>query len=293
MNIAVIGANGQLGHDVVKAFNAFGDTVHPLTHNDIEISNFDSVSDVLRAVRPDVVVNTAAMHHVEKCEADPARAFAANALGARHLSLAAAELGALLVHISTDYVFDGAKKKPYVEQDAPRPLNAYGNSKLAGEYFVRSLAPRHFVLRTSAIYGMQPCRAKGGLNFIELMLKLAKERGGVRVVDTEFVTPTPTVDLAAQVVKLSRSDAYGLYHATAEGECSWYEFAREIFRLTNTTTKLEVAGPNEFPAKIPRPTYSVLENDGLKRNNLNVFRPWQTGLQEYLATRELSFARPA
>jgi dTDP-4-dehydrorhamnose reductase len=161
-------------------------------------------------------------------------------------------------------------------------LSVYGNTKLAGEYFVRSTLDRHFLLRTSAIYGKSPCRAKSGLNFIQLMLKLAKERGEVRVVDSEFVTPTPTPDLARQMVALSRSESYGLYHATAEGACSWFEFAREIFTLTNTKVNLKVAGPDEFPAKVPRPKYSVLENHELKRLGLNTFRPWQEGLQDYL-----------
>jgi dTDP-4-dehydrorhamnose reductase len=292
MKIAVVGADGQLGSDVVRAFATNGDVVRPLTHADIELSAVDSVFGAVRKHEPDVIVNTAAMHHVEKCEADAERAFAVNTMGARHLALAAAEVGAVLMHMSTDYVFDGAKGSPYVEQDAPRPLNVYGNSKLAGEHFVRSTVDRHFVLRTSAIYGTHPCRAKGGLNFVELMLKLARERPSVRVVDSEVVSPTPTVDIAKQLVALSRSDAYGLYHATAEGSCSWYRFAREIFDLTDAGAALEIAGPHEFPSKVPRPTYSVLENDGLKKKCLNVFRPWQDGLREYLTRRSGALSRP-
>ena len=283
MKIAVIGADGQLGTDVVGAFSANGDDVSGLTHADIELSEKDSVLNRLTALQPKIVVNTAAMHHVDKCEQEPAKAWAVNGLGARNLALAAKEVRATLMHVSTDYVFDGEKRSPYEESDAPRPLNSYGNSKLSGEYFVRSTVPEHFVLRTSAIYGKSPCRAKGGLNFVELMLKLARERGKVRVVDSEFVTPTRTMEIAQQIVALSRSDAYGLYHATAEGSCSWYAFAGEIFRLTNTQVTLEVAGPNEFPAKVPRPLYSVLENRGLKSRGLNVFKPWQDGLREYLA----------
>ena len=209
-----------------------------------------------------------------------------NGLGAKNLALAAKEIGAKLMHVSTDYVFDGEKRNPYEESDAPRPLNAYGNSKLSGEYFVRSTAPQHFVLRTSAIYGKRPCRAKGGLNFIELMLKLARERGEVKVVDDEFVSPTPTPEIARQMVALSRSDAYGLYHATAEGSCSWYAFAKEIFALTNTKVNLLIAGPNEFPIKVPRPKYSVLENAALKKQGLNVFQPWQQGLRAYFSPVE-------
>jgi dTDP-4-dehydrorhamnose reductase len=284
MKIAVIGGNGQLGTDVADAFVGNGDEVSSLTHSDIELSNMESVSTRLQELRPQVVVNTAAMHHVENCERDPQKAFEVNGLGARNLSLAARDIEATLMHISTDYVFDGAKQSPYEESDAPNPLNVYGNTKLSGEYFVRSTAPKHFVLRTSAIYGKSPCRAKGGLNFVELMLKLARERGRVRVVDSEFVTPTRTTEIARQIVALSRSDSYGLYHATAEGACSWHEFAQEIFRLTNTKVSLEVAGPNEFPAKVPRPTYSVLENRALKSRGLNVFKPWQDGLRKYISS---------
>jgi dTDP-4-dehydrorhamnose reductase len=283
MKIAVIGADGQLGVDVVNAFVRHGDEVRSLTHADIELSNIDSVSNRLKELHPGVVVNTAAMHHVENCEREPQKAFAVNGLGARNLALVSREIDATLVHLSTDYVFDGAKQSPYEESDLARPLNVYGNTKLSGEHFVRGMWDKHFVLRTSAIYGKSPCRAKGGLNFVELMLKLARERGKVRVVDSEFVTPTRTTEIAQQIVALSRCDAYGLYHATAEGSCSWHAFAGEIFRLTNTQVALEVAGPNEFPAKVPRPVYSVLENRGLKSRGLNIFRPWQDGLREYLA----------
>jgi dTDP-4-dehydrorhamnose reductase len=282
MKVAVLGSNGQLGTDVVRAFADNGDEVFALTHADVEIANRESVSSKLHELQPDIVVNTAAMHHVENCESEPDKAFAINALGARNLALVARDIGSVLMHVSTDYVFDGSKGSPYDEGDPPRPLSVYGNTKLAGEYFVRSIAGKHFVLRTSAIYGKSPCRAKGGLNFIQLMLKLAKERGEVRVVDSEFVTPTATPELARQMVVLSRCEAYGLYHATAEGGCSWFEFAREILALTNTQVSLKVAGPNEFPAKVPRPKYSVLENRGLKLLGLNTFRAWQDGLRDYL-----------
>jgi dTDP-4-dehydrorhamnose reductase len=285
MNVVVIGANGQLGSDLVTAFTDHGDTVHGLSHGDIEISDHNSVSHVLEGLQPQLVVNTAAMHHVENCEQAPEKAFAVNAVGARNLARASRSLGAVLMHVSTDYVFDGSKGTPYVEGDNPLPLNAYGITKLAGEHFVRDTTEKHFVVRTSGLYGKSPCRAKGGLNFIELMLKLARERGEVRVVDSEFVTPTSTAELAQQLVGLSGSNHYGLYHATAEGSCSWYEFAREIFALTDTKVKLHAAGPNEFPAKVPRPKYSVLENRALKSHNLNAFKPWQDGLQKYLDQR--------
>jgi dTDP-4-dehydrorhamnose reductase len=282
MKVAVIGANGQLGSDVGSAFSAAGDSVQNLTHADLELAEMESVSRALRELRPDLIVNTAAMHNVDKCEQDPAKAYAVNGIGCRNLALIANEFAALLVHVSTDYVFDGSKRTPYEEADAPLPLDVYGNTKLAGEYYVRSIAKRHQVLRTSGIYGKQPCRAKGGLNFVEIMLKLAREKGKVRVVDDEFVSPTFTAEIAEQIVALSRSDLNGLFHGTAEGSCSWFEFAREIFALTGTKVILEAAAPGEFPAKVPRPKYSVLENRLLKSHGLNRFRPWQDGLRRYL-----------
>jgi dTDP-4-dehydrorhamnose reductase len=222
------------------------------------------------------------MHNVETCELEPERAYAVNSLGARHLAMMTRDLGAVLLHVSTDYVFDGHKESPYVEEDAPLPLNVYGNTKLAGEHFVRSINEKHFVLRTSALYGQNPCRAKGGRNFVDLMLKLGRERGHVRVVDSEIVSPTSTQELAQQIAALSQSNAFGLYHTTAEGSCSWHEFACEIFAAANMKVRCEVAGDDEFPAKVPRPIYSVLENAGLKRLGLNRFRHWREGLQAYL-----------
>jgi dTDP-4-dehydrorhamnose reductase len=296
MNVAVIGANGQLGSDVVNAFAENHDSVSSLTHADIEVSKFDAVKACLEKCSPAIVVNTAAMHHVDNCEREPENAYAVNAIGVRNLAAITCALGATLIHVSTDYVFDGRKDKPYIEEDVPFPLQVYGNSKLAGEFYARTLNPKHFVLRTSALYGRHPCRAKSGQNFVDLMLQLARTRGRVRVVNDEFVSPTPTADLARQVLALSRCDDYGLFHATSEESCSWYEFAREIFSLAEVEVKLEVAAPGEFPSKAPRPHYSVLENHALKRIGLNVFASWQTGLRHYLfdagALSQLGLGKP-
>jgi len=286
VKVVVIGGNGQLGHDVTRAFAEEGHAVTSLTHREVEVSSLESVRESLNQLKPELVVNTSAFHHVEKCEAEPGLAFAVNAIGARNLAQVTKDAGAALLHVSTDYVFDGRKNSPYVEEDMPVPLNVYGNTKLSGEFFVRCTNPRHFIVRTSAIYGVNPCRAKGGLNFIELMLKLSQERKELRVVDDEFVTPTPTAQIARQMVALSRSSDYGLYHATAEGSCSWFAFAAAIFELTGTRIALEPARPEEFPAKVPRPKYSVLENRALKDKGLNIFTHWKEGLETYLAQRE-------
>ena len=281
MRVAVVGGNGQLGHDVCGAFRQVGNDVVCLTHNDIEVASIDSVSGGLGAIRPALVVNASAMHQVEQCESRPEDAFSINAIGCRNLAAVCSDLGSDLLHVSTDYVFDGTKKAAYVESDLPHPLNAYGTTKLAGEYFISAMTDRYFILRTSALYGHHPCRGKGGLNFVELMIKLGRERDRVRVVDSEIVTPTSTAELAVQMVALTRSGAFGLYHATAEGSCSWYQFAAEIFALSGAKARLEVAEPTEFPAKVPRPAYSVLENERLKREKLNTFAEWPNGLRQY------------
>ncbi|HEV3036622.1 MAG TPA: dTDP-4-dehydrorhamnose reductase [Candidatus Angelobacter sp.] len=289
MKVAILGANGQLGADVTSAFLAEGDEVVGLTHEDVEVSSLESVKKSLEAIRPQVVINTAAFHNVERCEGEPLPAFTVNAMGARNVAQVTDSLRAKLLHISTDYVFDGEKSSPYVEEDSPRPLNAYGNSKLAGEYFVRCTNPRHFVVRVSGIYGMHPCRAKAGLNFVEMMLKLAGEREELRVVDDQRVTPTPTVEIAQQLTLLAKTDDYGIYHATSESSCTWYEFARAIFDLTGTKVRVEKARPGDFPAKAHRPQNSVLENAALKARSLNVFTHWRTGLATYLSHRKPPF----
>jgi dTDP-4-dehydrorhamnose reductase len=285
MKTAVIGANGQLGSDIVKAFKAEGDEVIELNHSKIEVSDIDSVSKTLKNVKADVVINTSAQHNVEKCEQNPALSFAVNGIGARNLAIVCNDTDSTLVHISTDYVFDGVKRAPYVETDKTSSLNVYGNTKVSGEQFVESISRKYFVVRTSGVYGHNPCRAKGGLNFVELMLKLSKERPEIRVVDDEILTPTYTGEIAKQMVRLLSTDAYGLYHATAEGSCSWYKFAKKIFELTKSNVNLNIAGPDEFPMKVPRPKYSVLENANLKKIGLNEFKPWEEALKEYLDGR--------
>jgi dTDP-4-dehydrorhamnose reductase len=285
MRVVVLGASGQLGRDLTSAFSSDGNTVVALSHEEIEITSPDSVERVLAATRPELLVNSAAFANVDKCEADPVQAFAVNAIGTRNVAQAAESVQAKLIYISTDYVFNGNKRAPYVEDDVPAPVNIYGNTKLSGEHFVRSIHSRHFVVRVSGLYGVNPCRSKAGLNFVEMMLKLSREREEIRVVDDEFVSPTPTADIASQLVILGKTSDYGVYHATAEGSCSWYEFARAIFELAGVKIRLERARAGEFPAKVPRPKYSVLENQALKRKSLNVFRPWEESLQTYLAAR--------
>lgn len=282
MKVAVVGANGQLGADICAALEQAGHQVVGMTHADIELGDEASVAAALDESRPDAVVNTAAMHNVEQCEADQARAFAINAIGVRNLARRCEAAAAYLLHIGTDYVFDGAKRAPYLESDAPSPLNVYGNSKLAGEYFVLNSCRKGAVLRVSGVYGSHPCRAKGGMNFVKLMLKLAAERPEIRVVDDEVLTPTYTVDIARQVALLVARQEPGLMHGTAQGACSWYAFAAKIFELSGTRANLQKARPGEFPAKVPRPSYSVLENRALARSGIDIMPSWEDGLARYL-----------
>jgi dTDP-4-dehydrorhamnose reductase len=282
MRVAVIGANGQLGTDACEAFRAGGHEVVPLTHAEVEVADPASVSGALLRAAPECVVNTAAMHHVERCEQDPGAALAVNALGARNLALAARDRGFALLHVSTDYVFGGERTTPYTERDCPAPLNAYGVSKLAGEHFVRALAPRHAVVRSGALFGRAPCRAKDGPNFVRRMLGLAREAGEVTVVADEVVTPTYTLDLARQLVVIAEAGCCGVVHATADGHCSWYEFAAAIFELARVPARLRAAEPGAFPARARRPAYSVLANERLAREGLDVMPGWRSGLSRYL-----------
>jgi dTDP-4-dehydrorhamnose reductase len=280
--VCVIGANGQLGSDICRSFEHGGNEVVGLTHRDIEIADIDSAGKILKETKPDVVINTAAMHHVGKCEEDPKKAFLVNGIGSRNLATLCNEDDIILAHISTDYVFDGSKKRPYLESDRPLPLNVYGNSKLSGEYFIESICEKYLILRVSGIYGRNPCRAKGN-NFVQTMLKLAREKSEIRVVDDEILTPTFTENIADQVVALFDGNfEYGLYHVSAEGDCSWFEFAREIFSIVGSDIILNRASPGEFAGNVNRPKYSVLENRHLKDLNLNIMPHWKEGLREYL-----------
>lgn len=290
MRVAIVGANGQLGVDCCREFAAAGHEVLPLTHQDVDIARADEVARVFGELRPEAIVNTAAMHNVDACEQAPEQAFLVNGVGSWNLARTARDLDSVLIHVSTDYVFDGGQEVPYGEDDLPRPLNAYGNTKLSGEHFVLSTAPRSWVVRTSGLYGSSPCRAKnGGLSFARLMLKLARERGEVKVVSDERVTPTYTRDLARQLAALLESDGYGLVHATCQGECSWYEFAEAIFELADIPVRMSTASSADFPAKVPRPGYSVLANRRLQALGIDRMPDWRDSLRSYLReTGELS-----
>lgn len=283
MRIVVVGARGQLGTDLMRVLE--GEDVIPLSHQEIEVADFDSSLKVLKEYSPDVIINTAAYNRVDEAEDEPELAFEVNAFGPRNLALISKEVKTTLVHISTDYVFDGTKTSPYTESDPPNPLSAYGLSKLTGEYFVRSILSNYFIVRTSGLYGRAGSRAKGG-NFVETMLRLARNHDEVRVVNDHVLTPTYSLDLARKIEELIQTELYGLYHITNSGSCSWYEFTKRIFELMNLKTKVVPISSPEFRARAVRPSYSVLENSRLKEIGLASLRSWQEALADYLKERD-------
>jgi dTDP-4-dehydrorhamnose reductase len=285
MKIALIGADGQLGSDLLSLLptaNCF-----PLFYPDFDVTEPQKARDVLQSLAADVVINTAAFHRVDECEDRPMDAFAVNAIAVRNLALICRDSKAVLVHFSTDYVFDGRKGTPYREEDTPGPLNVYGVSKLAGEYFVRSLCQKYFLIRTSGLYGSAGCREKG-MNFVELMLHLEKSGRSLRVVGDQWVTPTSTEELAVRILELLDTGRYGLYHMTNEGQCTWYEFAKEIFSLAGRAANLSPIDSQTYAAKARRPAYSVLENQRAKALGITDFSPWQEALKNYLKKKGFS-----
>lgn len=254
-----------------------------LTHADIEITRIDHVKSTLSDLKPDVIVNTAAYHNVAECERNPDISFQVNAIGALNLAKTATDIGSVLVHYSTDYVFDGEKKEPYLEKDLTNPLNIYAMTKLNGEILIKNYCTRYFVIRISGIYGKTVCRAKG-TNFITTMEKAARERDVVKVVNDEILTPTPVFEIAKNTSRLIQTEGFGIYHMTCEGQCSWFEFAGVIFKEKKLKTPLISCTSDEFPSEIKRPSYSVLENHKLKSVNLNHMTHWKDALITYLKT---------
>jgi dTDP-4-dehydrorhamnose reductase len=282
MRIAVIGAFGQLGSDLVALL---GERAMALGHADIELADPSSIAAALDPRRPTHVINCAAYNLVDRAEDEPETAFRVNAFGVRNLALWCAAHQAVLVHISTDYVFglDRSPGRPRRETDPTGPVSAYGASKLAGEHFVQSLCSRHLVVRTCGLYGHRAARGKG--NFVETMLRLGSERPELRIVADQRCTPTSTTDLAGALVRLVGSDANGVFHATNSGDCSWFQFASEIFRLADLPTKTIPVTAAEYGAKARRPDDSVL--DGSKLTDLigSPLPPWQDALARYLHER--------
>ena len=287
MKILLIGANGQLARDLQAEFTAAGKSyeIIPVTHEQLDIRDQRAVDNLIASTLPECIINTAAFHRVDLCEEEPETTFAVNEGGVCNVAQAAQRQNALLVQLSSDYVFDGVKRSAYVERDEARPLSIYGKSRLAGELAVQQNCTRHLIIRTCGLYGLAGSQSKTG-NFVETMLKLAAANKAPSVVNDQVCTPTSTRELARHMVRLLPSGAQGLFHMTSTGECSWFDFARECFRLTKTHTVINPVTSEQYAAKAKRPAYSVLDNQAYRSVGFSDFRPWQEALAEYMQTRK-------
>lgn len=277
MKIAIIGANGQLGSDLVKIF---GNDAIALTHKDIEVTTIDGCK-ILKEINPDVVINTAAFHKTDLCEEFPEKSFLVNTIGAKNVTDICNEINAINVYISTDYVFDGNKGEPYVESDSPNPINVYGLSKYAGEIFVKNYSKRYYIIRIASVFGIAGSSGKGG-NFIESIIKMAKEGKEIKVVDDIFMTPTYTRDVSIIIKKIIENKLpFGIYHCTQKNPCSWFEFSKYIFKILNFDVNIKPIKSSEYITKARRPKNSSLESEKLEKFGIER-RSWQEAVKDYL-----------
>ncbi|TET36728.1 MAG: dTDP-4-dehydrorhamnose reductase [Planctomycetota bacterium] len=290
MRIVIIGFRGQLGNDIAESFGSDGDNeVLEISGPDIaqpgdttcDITDRDQLFDTVRPFGPDRIFNCAAFTQVDACENDADSAFMVNVVGVVNIADLAKECESELIHFSTDYVFNGKKDEPYTEDDAPDPLNIYGASKLAGELALKRRLQKHFLFRVSGLYGVAGSLSKGD-NFVETMIRLGKEKGSVRVVADQRLAPTFTADLAEKVIEVADTGKYGLYHLAASGDCSWFEFAKEIFSLTGMEVDCGPQSTAESGRKANRPPYSVLSSKKLDELGIKPIRHWREGLADYL-----------
>ena len=282
--IIVTGCNGQLGRAINKELNGKyelvntdvfqGEGITPL-----DITNVDAVVELARKVKPSVIINCAAYTAVDKQESDVDLSYKINAIGPRNLAIASTEVGAKLVHVSTDYVFEGNGTRPYVEFDKTNPVSVYGKTKLAGEEFVKQFAKESFIIRTAWLYG-------DGKNFVKTMLSLSEKYDEVSVVKDQLGTPTSTTELAKAIHYLLPTQNYGTFHGTCEGDTNWADFTEEIFRIAGKKTKVNHVTTQEYVAKnpqsAPRPAYSILENYMFKLTSDFMFADWHDAIEQYL-----------
>ncbi len=281
MKILIVGAAGQLGRDLQGALP--GHALLCPGHEELDVRDAAEVTAYIADNRPEAVVNTSGFSDVPKCETEPGSAFAVNATGAMNLARACAEVKARFFHVSTDYVFDGTLGRPCREDDPAAPLMVYGASKLAGEHLAVSNCDDAFMVRTTGLFGKNPCRAKpGGRNFVETMLRFGRERGEVKVVGDQQCCPTYTPDLAKQIALMTESDIKpGVYHAVTPPGASWFEFARMVFEVAGEDVKMEKVTSDFFPATFKRPADSRLENAALEAARIMVMGDLRSAVERY------------
>lgn len=283
--ILVTGCNGQLGRAIRKEYAASDvefintDVVEGEGVVSLDITDVEAVLKLVRAEKPDVIINCAAHTNVDKCEEQWDLAYKINAIGPRNLSIAATEVDAKMIHVSTDYVFEGNETRPYTEFDAPNPVSAYGKTKLEGENFVKEFAKKHFILRTAWLYG-------DGKNFVKTMLALAENHDELNVVCDQVGTPTSAVELAKMIHYLEGTENYGTFHATCEGDTNWADFAEAIFKRAGKNVKVNHVTSKQYkemnPASADRPAYSILENYMIKLTSDFMMVDWQDALDVYM-----------
>lgn len=283
MKVLLLGGRGQLGSDLHTRLEGNLTVVAP-PRVDIDITHLDKIAQLIGDLQPNFVINCAAFHKVEECDRNADQAFEANAVAVRHLARCCERSKAVFVHMSTDYVFGGKKSSPYLESDAPDPVNVYGVSKVAGEQSIPWNCERYFIVRTSGLFGIAGSSGKGG-NFVELMLTKAARNEPLRVVADQIVSPTWTVHLADRIVQLLQTEKYGIYHLSSEGETSWYGFAKDIVARKVSTVSLSPVSSTEFQSPVKRPAYSVLCKARAYSVGVDAMPHWSDGLQAYLAAR--------
>lgn len=276
MKVLVTGAKGQLGQDVVLELSRKNHEVFGMDRGQLDITDEQRVQAVISDIQPDVILHCAAYTNVDAAEENEDTAYLINALGTKYLAQAAKQAGAKMLYVSTDYVFDGTASEPYKTNEVTKPLGAYGRTKLAGEEFLKETLEQFFIVRTAWVFGVH------GNNFVKTMLRLGEERGEVGVVHDQVGSPTYTVDLAKFMIELMETNKYGIYHATNDGICSWYEFAVEIFRQAGLKVKVNPLTTEQFPRPAARPKYSVLSKKKIKDAGLSPIRDWKEALAAYL-----------
>ncbi len=287
MKVALIGASGQLGSDLVRVLKNSKIACTPLTHRQIEVTDEKSISRVLEKIDFDVLINASAYHRVDEIEDNPTLAFAVNTIGAENLAKYCQSRKKAVVFFSTDYVFgrDIKRLKPYLEDDFPGPINMYGISKLSGELATMAFCKKSFVIRSTGLFGAAGSSGKGG-NFVETMIGLAETQKIVKVVGDQIVSPTYTFNLAWQVIKILQNGEFGLYHAVSNGSCSWFQFASEIFKMTGKKVHLVKVASADFKTAARRPTYSALGNKKITKLKINVMNTWRENLKLYLLEKK-------